>query len=239
MAPTIVSRPVSNKQTPQTMPVAGSARARRWIELGVLFVLLPWLISLGPRWLLLAVIMTGGAVCLTLLLADPSFDRMQLFNRAAVGRAMRGLLLRTTVVWGGLLIVALLARGPHGLFLLPRSRPLLWFAVVVLYPILSVYPQELMYRTFFFHRYGGLFSRPATLIAVNAVLFGWSHIIVHHRVAVLLATVGGLLFAWTFQRWRSTALVTLEHALYGDFVFSVGIGGMFVNGVRLLSRVIK
>jgi membrane protease YdiL (CAAX protease family) len=55
---------------------------------------------------------------------------------------------------------------------------------------------------------------------------------------MLLTTVGGLLFAYTYQRYRSTLLVAAEHALYGDFVFSVGIGGMFVNGVRLLSKVV-
>jgi hypothetical protein len=30
--------------------------------------------------------------------------------------------------------------------------------------------------------------------------------------------------------------VAVEHALYGDLVFSIGIGGMFVNGVRLLAK---
>jgi membrane protease YdiL (CAAX protease family) len=135
--------------------------------------------------------------------------------------------------------VAWWSRGGSGLFYLPRQRPLVWLGVVVLYPLFSVYPQELMYRTFFFHRYGRLFARPETLIAVNGLLFGWSHIIVHHRVAILLASVGGWLFAWTYQRSRSTALVALEHGLYGDFIFSVGIAGMFVNGVRLMSRLFK
>jgi membrane protease YdiL (CAAX protease family) len=56
---------------------------------------------------------------------------------------------------------------------------------------------------------------------------------------MLLTTAGGLLFAFTYLRSRSTLLVAAEHALYGDFVFTVGIGGMFVNGVRLLSKLIR
>jgi membrane protease YdiL (CAAX protease family) len=76
-------------------------------------------------------------------------------------------------------------------------------------------------------------------IAANAVLFGWAHVIVHNLTAMLLTTAGGLLFASSYQKSRSTLLVAVEHALYGDFVFSVGIGGMFVNGVGLLSRVIR
>jgi membrane protease YdiL (CAAX protease family) len=174
-----------------------------------------------------------------LLLADSSFDRRQLWNSGGLRRGWRGLLWRVVFVGAGLLIVAWWSRGTGGLFYLPRQRPLIWLGVVVLYPIFSVYPQELMYRTFFFHRYGRLFARPTSLIAVNGLLFGWSHIIVHHRVAILLASIGGWLFAWTYQRWRSTALVALEHGLYGDFIFSVGIGGMFLNGVRLLSHLFK
>ena len=112
----------------------------------------------------------------------------------------------------------------------------MWAAVCLLYPLLSVYPQEIMFRTFFFHRYSDLFRRPSVAIAVNAVLFGWAHVIVHNTMAMLLTTVGGLLFASSYARSRSTLLVAVEHALYGDFVFSVGIGGMFVNGVRLLSK---
>ncbi len=238
--------PSTVDQTPETSPstpAPGAPGVWRWLELFLLFVVGPLLISLGPRWLLLVVIMTGGSVCLMLLLADPTFQRAQLLDMGAVRRGLGQLLLRTVIVWTALLLFTLLTRGPGGLFLLLRTRPLIGVGVIVLYPILSVYPQELMYRTFFFHRYGGLFStssaRPATLIVTNAVLFGWSHIIVHNRIAILLATVGGLLFAWTYQRSRSTALVALEHALYGDFIFVVGVGGMFVNGVRLLSRIIK
>ncbi|MEA2696568.1 MAG: hypothetical protein QOI66_839 [Myxococcales bacterium] len=224
----------------QTSPSVSSAVGiGRWLELFLLFFVGPGLIALGPRWLLLVVIVTGGGVCLMLLLADPTFPRAQLLNVGGLRRGLRHVLLRTAVVWTALLLFTLITRGPGGLFLLLRTRPLIGLGVIVLYPILSVYPQELMYRTFFFHRYGGLFSRPATLIVVNALLFGWSHIIVHNATAMLLATVGGLLFSHTYQRSRSTALVALEHALYGDFVFVVGVGGMFVNGVRLLSRIIK
>lgn len=213
-------------------------RRRRWIELGLLFVVAPWLISLGPRWWILPAILGGGIVCLLLLLADPAFDRRRLLDARAARRGLGGLLLRTAAVWTGVLLVALIQRGPEGLFLVPRARPGLWLMVLVLYPIFSAYPQEIMFRAFFFHRYAGLFRRPATMIAANALLFGWAHIIVHSVTAMLLTTLGGLIFAAIYHRHRSTLLVGVEHALYGDFVFTVGIGGMFVNGVRLLSKVV-
>jgi uncharacterized protein len=213
-------------------------RFRRWGELALLFAVGPAALSLGPRWLVLPAILTGGGICLAVLLRDPTFPRRRLLEARAARRGLARVLLRTVAVCTGILLVALIARGPQGLFLLPRTRPGLWLAVLLLYPLLSAYPQEIIFRTFFFHRYGELFSRPAMAIAANAVLFGWAHVMVHNLTAVLLTIAGGLLFASSYHRYRSTLLVAIEHALYGDFVFSAGIRGMFVNGVGLLSRVI-
>lgn len=38
-------------------------------------------------------------------------------------------------------------------FAFARERSILWVAVLLLYPILSALPQELIFRVFFFHRY--------------------------------------------------------------------------------------
>jgi len=117
---------------------------------------------------------------------------------------------------------------------LPRTRPLVWMMIMLLYPI-SAYAQEVALRTFFFHRYGGLFRRPATRVLVNGVIFGWAHVAVNNWIAVGLAAIAGVLFASTYERWRSTWLVSLEHALYGDFVFSVGLGHLFYASSRWAS----
>jgi membrane protease YdiL (CAAX protease family) len=218
--------------------VESARHRRRWVELVLLFGLMPLLLSLGPRRGALPAILAGGVLCLGLLLTDRSFPRRRLWDAAGARGGWKGLLLRTVAVWIGILVFALIQRGPAGLFLFPRARPGIWLGVAILYPVFSVYPQEIMYRTFFFHRYAGLFRRPGALIAVNAVLFGWAHILVHNLTAMLLTTLGGLLFAYTYHRFRSTLLVAVEHALYGDFVFSVGIGGMFVTSTRLLSKVV-
>jgi membrane protease YdiL (CAAX protease family) len=96
-----------------------------------------------------------------------------------------------------------------------------------------------MYRTLFFHRYGDLFATARSRLVASALLFGWAHVLVHNGVAVLLASAGGLLFAQTWSRSRSLLLVGLEHTLYGAFLFSAGLGGMFVNGVRLVSASLR
>jgi membrane protease YdiL (CAAX protease family) len=211
------------------------------LELGLLFGLAPGVLSLGPRWAVLPGIMAGGGLCLAILLRDPTFPRGRLLQLAPPWQrpGLRRVLVRAALVWTGLLAVTLLSCGPDGLFDLPRTRPGIWLAIALLYPVLSVYPQEIMFRAFFFHRYADLLGRPAVRIAVNAALFGWAHVIVHNNMAVLLATAGGILFASTYERSRSLLLVTVEHALYGVFVFTVGLGGMFVSGVRLLTSVIR
>jgi len=223
---------------PVPPPLAPIARRWRWAEMLLLFGALPGILALGPRGALLPVIVASGLICLFLLLRDPSFARGQLLAFGAIAREWRGLLLRSSIVAGALLALALLRGGPGAVLWFPRQKPLIWIGVALLYPIFSAFPQEIVYRAFFFHRYRVLFADSRRLIAVNAALFGWSHILVHNPWAVLLATAGGVFFARTFERARSTSLVALEHAIYGDLVFTIGIGGMFVNGVRLLSRLL-
>jgi membrane protease YdiL (CAAX protease family) len=52
---------------------------------------------------------------------------------------------------------------------LPRSDFFLWLLIIILYPILSAFPQEIVYRSFFFKRYGNLFKNKKVLIFVNAI----------------------------------------------------------------------
>jgi membrane protease YdiL (CAAX protease family) len=208
-------------------------RPRRWLELGFLFGLMPWILSRAPRWTVLPFIVAGGAFCVTLLLRDPTFRRSRLLGAAGVRPGLPRIVIRTIVVWTALVLFTLVVRGPQALFRLPRTQPLLWLAIMILYPVLSAYPQELVYRTFFFHRYAGLFRRPVAMVLASAALFGWAHVMAHNSTAALLASVGGLLFASTYARTRSTLLATIEHSLYGNFVFTVGLGDVLTSGVHL------
>jgi uncharacterized protein len=178
-------------------------------------------------------ILGAGIVSAAVLLADPTFRNRELVAGLGERAQVRRVLARAAGVWLALLAAA--SFFAPSLFPLPRTRPLVWAIIMVVYPI-SAWAQEIAYRTFFFHRYGALFQRPAGRVAASAVLFGWGHIAVNNLPAVALATAGGLLFASTYQRSRSTLLVTLEHALYGDFVFSVGLGSLFYSTTRWLAH---
>ncbi len=107
---------------------------------------------------------------------------------------------------------------------------------MLLYPLMSVAVQELVYRTFFFHRYGALFGGAWWLaILLNGVLFGIGHIVIGTPLAVYGTMATGALFAWRYAMTRSFWAVFIEHTLWGALVFTVGLGRYFFTGVGILS----
>lgn len=114
----------------------------------------------------------------------------------------------------------------NALFNVLINKPKMWIVLLFIYSIFSVYPQELVYRTFFFQRYKNLFSSHRLFIFVNAIVFSLGHIFFRNSLVILLTFFGGLLFAFTFYKTKSTLLVSIEHAIYGCWLFTVGMGGM-------------
>lgn len=114
----------------------------------------------------------------------------------------------------------------NALFNVLINKPKMWIVLLFVYSIFSVYPQELIYRTFFFERYKNLFTSHRLFIFVNAIVFSLGHIFFRNSLVILLTFFGGLLFAFTFYKTKSTLLVSIEHAIYGCWLFTVGMGGM-------------
>ncbi|MDM4718954.1 CPBP family intramembrane metalloprotease [Micromonospora sp. WMMA1363] len=161
---------------------------------------------------------------------QPGFDRGDLGRPAALWAAVPSI----ARLWAGMAVVAvtgIAVLAPDRLFDLPRQTPLIWVAVVVLYPLLSVYPQELVFRAFLFHRYAPLFGTGTVLVAASATAFGVAHVIFGSIWSVLLTLAGGALFAWRYRRTRSLLAASVEHALYGILAFTVGLGDLFYHGV--------
>lgn len=115
------------------------------------------------------------------------------------------------------------------LFWLPRKSLGLWGLVVVLYPLLSVWPQALVYRALFERRYARVFSSPRVSLLVGVLVFCLAHIPFQNVWALAFTLPGGLLFLSTYRRTNALWLSTLEHALYGDLLFTVGWGVCLVN----------
>jgi|SaaInlStandDraft_4_1057021.scaffolds.fasta_scaffold27147_1 uncharacterized protein len=113
------------------------------------------------------------------------------------------------------------------LFKMLLDTPLLWIGIVFLYPFLSVLPQEILYRSFFFHRYKALFKKRKQMIWFSAFSFSYGHIIFHSWIALFLTFVGGFYFATSYAKTKSLFFVCIEHSLYGIFLFTIGLGYFF------------
>lgn len=201
----------------------------RLFEFIVLFVTLPiafMMVSANVRMLIPVLVATGTVVFLVLWL-DPTFDRRRLVNAGALRRELPTIAALGLLGGAGILVAVWLfeERGP---FWLPANKPLLWAAIMVGYPVFSVYPQELMYRAFLMHRYRPVFPGRWMMIAASGAAFGFAHIVLENWVAVAMTMVGGVLFAWRYDRARSVAAVWLEHALWGCLIFTIGLGSYFV-----------
>jgi membrane protease YdiL (CAAX protease family) len=112
----------------------------------------------------------------------------------------------------------------------PRDNPTRWAVVLLLYPLLAALPQEVFFRCFFFHRYRQLFPCPTLMILASALSFSLAHLLYANWIAPLLSFLGGLLFGWRYWQTRSLLAVSIEHALWGNFLFTVGIGWFFYSG---------
>lgn len=209
---------------------ADSVSAVRWVEFLALFVGLPLgLALLAPGKPVLPALWIATAVIGVVLAFDRTFDRGAFAAsrlRAADGRR---LLVRWAVAAVALTGILLLAK-PEYLLQLPRERPVVWALVMVLYPLLSVVPQAIVYRAFLFHRYGGLFPSPRARLAAAAFAFGFAHIVFLNPWALAFTLAGGWLFAGTYVRTGSLWASAVEHALYGCFLMTVGWGRFFYHG---------
>jgi membrane protease YdiL (CAAX protease family) len=204
------------------------------LRLATEFVLL-YLVLVG---LLIALDVPGGPIpplvvasilAAVALRRDPGFDRRRLWNAAALRPALPGILGLWAVVSVATTVV-LAVVSPDRLFDLPRQETTLWLAVVLLYPLFSVYPQELLYRTFLLHRYAPLLGTGRRAAAASAVVFGLAHLLFGNVLAVLATLLGGWLFARRYQRTQSLLAVSVEHALYGITIFTIGLDRFFYHG---------
>jgi membrane protease YdiL (CAAX protease family) len=157
-------------------------------------------------------------------------DSASLFSLEVLGGQLKPIVLRFVI--GGLClsgIVYLIA--PDQFLALPKNNLRLWFAIILLYPLLSVLPQELIYRTFLFQRYSSLIrGNPISMIIMSAVFFSLAHLVFNNWQALFLTALGGLMLAYTYHRSKSVICVSLEHAIWGNLGFTIGLGEYFSGG---------
>ena len=209
-----------------------NANQYRWLEFTLIFVSLPllgfFLRAYLANWLIPALIILM-AVCGMLLLSDPHFKRFRLTSLGQFSAVKRRL-------FSFFFLGALFSGMFYGImnqenwFSLPRNSFNDWLMLLLLYPILSVMPQELIFRTYFFHRYKRIMPSKTVRIIVSASVFALAHIVYANVLAVLLAFLGGLLFSYTYSQSRSTFVCVIEHSLWGLWMFTLGLGDVLDAG---------
>ena len=204
-------------------------RTRLWAEFLALFIGMPLAFAafygLYP---LFAVLFGFTALAMILLAATPGFRPRDLVRGPVLGewRLILGFAVLSMALTFGLAY----ALVPDRVLDLPRHQPNLWLRIMLLYPLLSAIPQEIIYRALFFRRYGELFPDRRVAIAVNGLAFALGHLFYQNPVAVGLTALSGLIFAWAYLRQRSFLLVVVLHALAGQIMFTSGLGIYFYHG---------
>jgi membrane protease YdiL (CAAX protease family) len=202
------------------------------LEFAAVFVVVPLLIfyrripNLPIPYLLLT-----AALAFLILWGDPGIDLSGLIAWGNFRPFLYSVLIRDAACLVGLGIAVYLL-APQLLFSLIRSSPRLWAFIFLLYPLFSVYPQEFLYRAFFFHRYRPLFGNRWGMVIASAAAFGFVHIIFRNWLALGLCLIGGFLFSLTYQKSGSLLLACLDHAIFGNFLFTIGLGQFFYHGAR-------
>lgn len=211
---------------------------KRWgrtyltVEFVMLFVVFPTSLyffrqAFGNR--IIPSLVIFGLGCLTILLLDRRFERKKLWNTTAfrvhLGRTLKVLVPAALLV--GVLYVWV---EPERFLAFPKGNTQLWVMVMIFYPVFSVYPQEIIFRTFLFHRYRVLFPNVQVMIVVSGLTFGLAHLFFANWVAPVMTTIGGILFAKTYARSESTLQASIEHGFWGDFIFTIGLGWYFYGG---------
>lgn len=148
---------------------------------------------------------------------------------------MKPILLRF-VICAVLMVVFVYFYSPDRLFYLPREKPYVVLFLLFLYPVLSALPQEFIFCTYFFDRFKPFFGQGLAMIIASAIVFAYAHVLFINWVAPTLSFIAGLIFAKTYAEHRSLALVTIEHGLYGNWLFIIGLGWYFYGGAVALQQ---
>lgn len=195
-------------------------------EFFLLFILLPisgYFLRYEIAPYLLLCITSLLLFCLIMLLADCRFKRFRFWNIEKLKKYL-------PVVLKSFFFAALFMTflswyyTPEWLFSLPAEQTYLWLGLLVLYPLLSAWPQEIIFRTFMFHRYKRVFKSKSLRAYLSASSFALAHLLFANWIAVVGSFFAGLVFAFTYIKSRSTLLVALEHSLWGCWLFTAGLG---------------
>lgn len=197
-------------------------------EFCLLFLTLPliFIFKLLPNFTMMPMLLSAFAYTLYILKKNK-----ETIFKWDITRGMLVSLLVRTVYISILLYMYTIFFKPQNLFYFVKSTPLIWLTVIVLYPLVSAFTQEVIFRKFFFFRYQTLWkNNQTTTILLSGFLFSYMHIVFQNPIAVIFSFIGGVIFSYMYAKTKSLMLVSIEHGLYGDILFTLGLGYYFYHG---------
>ncbi|WP_299382022.1 CPBP family intramembrane glutamic endopeptidase [uncultured Lacinutrix sp.] len=195
------------------------------IEFFLIFIVTPVSFTIDfPFWVKGIIALTGFTYIIYVLLKIQK-NKLKVAKGLNWSRFFRDTLVKLVAI-AVITIAFVYFSDRENLFKVVLNKPLMWLLFLFVYSAFSVYPQELIYRTFYFQRYENLFQNKKLFIFVNAIVFSLAHLFFKNTLVIFLTFLGGLLFAFTYKKTKSTLLVSIEHAIYGCWLFTVGMGEM-------------
>lgn len=165
-----------------------------FIEFVSVFIFLPLIFYLNvvslPK---IPSLLVLSSYCLLRLCRDSTLKCSQLLQIKGFKAYLRIIFKRFLPIAVVLFLLTLIFDPTH-LFYFPQNRPWLWSIVIVLYPVFSALPQEIIYRAFFFQKYSKFLKNDNLIVISSALLFSYLHIIFHNPVAVIFTLIGGFFF---------------------------------------------
>ena len=198
----------------------------RLVELIVLFVGVPFVLAvcLPPR-ALYPVLAVSAVVGIIMLHFTRGFRWRELFGAF---RWSEILALGVATFLASSFFCWLILPERLWFLLIQAPQVMLWIAIV--YQIVQVVPQELIYRALFFGRYGNMFSSRKQAIFVNALLFTFGHLMYWHPIVFIASFFGSVIFSNAYFRPRGFMQACALHGIAGNAIFASGLGWLFYSG---------
>ena len=209
-----------------TMPVPLRMFLRTF-EFIILFFGIPVLIYLDREFIHPSVLLLPVLVFVILILRYRTDFKLRELYTLSISRKIWMINLLVILFTAFLLLLGVLVFTPDNLFNLPRKNPWIFLAMCIFYPVFSAYPQEIIYRSFLFHRYGQIFKTRLLLILASSLSFSFMHIVYYSHVSLLLTFLLGLYASVIYAITRSVLFTAILHGILGIIVFAIGLGGYF------------
>lgn len=203
----------------------GNKKLKLATELFILFIIVPVILA-APITLIfkLSIFIAAIIYVIATSIKNRYFSRQNLVSINFV-KSISEIKLRILIVLISTFLLMIFI-GLENLFIVIKKNPLMWVSISAFYSLFSVYPQEYIYRLFFFERYKVLFNNKALMLVTNALVFSIGHLMFYNGLVLIITFIGGILFATTYMKTKSLLFTTIEHALYGVWIFTLGMGEM-------------